>query len=610
MAKITNPDLIDVDVELTLSPGTTPPTFTLNVAGQLVAKDGVTLQALYSKFVDLWTTSTYNKYPFPMYCIDAKSGQFIFGFDGGNYSGWKPANDATRQMLRDGGWSEYSSGGVLNRQYVGSVSLGDVNTGAQLYFQRASADAATNYTFDDEVNEGIQVYGDVSNGNFDKRTFFKAFVREQGYKYKDSVLADTGQSATGAYTVNVLLSNEADLDIINTDAYITAAKALITGTSWSGGLITYKATAHGFADGDFVKITGATPSGYNREGFITYVDADMFTLAASDPGAWTSGGTVKSIYDLINVKYMDGAYQKDIDTDNTPRSFGIVIDAGTHSGIDGAMSTNELTSADGGMEADAYVGGILTIHEGTDEGLSFPISANTATTITVTGSPTDATGLSFTAKRAVSPAATLQQVYTKIQYLLRQDADIDFTGGTVNGKTAALLLNFVGDSLKCGYYAPTNPNGGGTGVIVEGVKDAEINSIVLYDNSAVPREYPYVSAGNMNFNSYLTSGGTGYYRMYFTDLSGDFDYGKADAITVNDASGNPIAGTISAASISFTFDYTGNVQGGRTPDSDAPVTLVCGNAGSAKPVVVIGIITESKAVTFVATAEQDRAYLV
>ena len=606
MAKITDPDLLAIGTEITLD--TSAKTFTLNVAGDLVAKDGVTIQALYSFFVDTWTNSSYNKFQFPMYTIDAKSGQFIFGFDGGTYSGWKPATDATRQMMRDGGWSEYSSAGVLNRQYVGIVSLGTCSANAQLYYQITSTGAAANFTFTDEANEGIQVFGDASNGNFDSRTFYKGYVREAGYKYKDSILADTGQTATGAYTVNILLSNETDLDVVHNDAYISAAIS-VTSASWAGGIATYNCAAvHNLINGDFVKITGSTPAGYNKEGFITYVDTDTFTLPiTSDPGAYTSG--VKTIYELINVKYFDGAYQKDIDTDNTPRDFGIVVDAGTHSGIDGSFTGSVLTSADGGMEASAYVGGTLTIHEGTDEGLSFAITANDATTITVSGSPTTASALSFTAKRTLHPNASLQQIYTKIQYLLRQNSDIDFTGGTVTGKTASLLLNFVGSSLKCGFFAPTNPNGGGTGVIVEGVKAAEINSIAFYDNSTVSREYPYASAGTMNYNSYLTSGGTGYYVMYFTDLAGSNDYGFTGAIIVNNASGNPIQGTITGASIDFTFDYTGNVQGGRTGGTNADVTLVAGNAGSAKPVVVTGTITQSKAVTLVATAEQDRAYL-
>ena len=141
MAKITTRASLNVGTELTIDEPNR--TFTLNVAGNLVAKDGVTLQALYSKFSDLWATSTYQDSPFPMNAIDALSGQYYFGVDaGGNYNGWKPANDTTRQMLRDGGWREYSSAGVLNREYAGFVGLGAVNSGAQPYYHLSATDGS------------------------------------------------------------------------------------------------------------------------------------------------------------------------------------------------------------------------------------------------------------------------------------------------------------------------------------------------------------------------------------------------------------------------------------------------------------------------------------
>lgn len=234
MAKITLRSGLVVGTELTIDEE--GKTFTLNVAGNLVAKDGVTLQALYSKFVELWATATYQDSPFPMYAIDALSGQFQFGTDGSTYSGWKPANDATRQMLRDGGWSEYTSGGVLARQYVGIVGLGSVSTGAQLYYQKVSEGAAANFTFTDQCNEGIQVYGDIAadaaTTTFDSRTYFKGYVREYAKKYKDSILADTGKTATGANIVNVLLSNEDDLKI-------TANDAAMSGAPYSGITVAY-----------------------------------------------------------------------------------------------------------------------------------------------------------------------------------------------------------------------------------------------------------------------------------------------------------------------------------------------------------------------------------
>ena len=196
----------------------------VNGASSLIAKDGVTIQALYGKFVDLWATEAYQDSPFPMNALDALSGQYYFGVDaGGNNNGWKPKNDTTRAMLRDGGWNEYDNTGGLTRQYAGMGGLGSVSDGSQLYFQRAPADAPTNFTFTDQCNEGIQVFGDADNGNFDKRTFFKGFVREQGKKFKDSVLADTGKTATGAFIVNLLLSNENDLKITDLDAEMSNA---------------------------------------------------------------------------------------------------------------------------------------------------------------------------------------------------------------------------------------------------------------------------------------------------------------------------------------------------------------------------------------------------
>lgn len=450
MAKIIDPDNLIVGTEITID--TTAKTFTLHEAGNLVAKDGVSLQAVYSKFVDLWTTSAYNKYPFPMYAIDALSGQFIIGFDGGAYNGWKPANDTTRQMIRDAGWSEYSALGALNRQYVGIVSLGDVNPGAQLYYQRASGGPSFDFTFTDEVNEGILVFGDSTNGDFDERTFFKGYVREYGKKYKDSILADTGKTATGAYLVNLLLSNENDLKIQDDD----------------------------------------------------------ITVAAEAP------------YTSINVEYFATDQERTIG--GVAHQFRIIIDG-----------------------------------------------AN----------------------------ATAEEIYTKIQYLLRQATDIDAGGGNVIGKTANSLLYFVGDTL----YTTQ-------GVYIDNYNSNDINRIIFTDYSGTQVSEPYTAAGSLNFNSYLTTGGTGYYRMYFTDLAGDIDYGKDGALTVKDASGADIAGVITGSSIAFTFAYDSNVQGGRTSGTDASVTVVAGNPGSAKPVVATYTITKSVGQGITLTAEQDRAYLV
>jgi hypothetical protein len=462
MAKLTDPDDLVVSsssgnlgVDGNLWLDTAAKTFTLAAHGVLVAKDGVTGNAIWAKFVDLWNTTTYQPFPYPMNVLDARSGQYIFGQDpGGSYNGWKPGNDATRQMIRDAGWSEYSNAGVLNRQYVGLVALASgFPAGAQFYYQRDSSGSAINFTFTDAPNEGIQVFGDASNGNFDNRTYFKLFCREPSYTYDDAVLGDVGETGTGPYKIALPISVGSDLKITDTDGNV-AANAPYTGIT--------------------VEFFG---SDQNR----------------------TIGG--------------------------------------------GSYPFRKIIEGNGG---------------------------------------------------------TLEEIYTKVQYLLRQSGDIDAGAGTVAGKTADSLCYFVGDTL----YTTQ-------GVFIEDVLPADLNRVVFLDQNSVQRSYPYASAGTLNFNSFLTSGGTGYYRMYFTTLPGaSNDYGESGAVTVDDNAAADIAGTISGASIAFTFDYDGNVQGGRTGGTDAAVTIVAGNPGSAKPVVATGTITRSKGISITLTAEADRAYLV
>lgn len=449
MPKIVSRSGLNVGTELTIDE--VAKTFTLNAAGNLVAKDGVTLQALYSKFVELWATPSYQDSPFPMYAIDALSGQFQFGTDGATFNGWKPANDMTRQMLRDGGWSEYNAAGLLARQYVGIVGLGTVSAGAQLYYQKVLGGEASNFTFTDQCNEGIQVYGDATNGNFDSRVYFKSYVREYGKKYKDSVLADTGKTSTGAFLVNMLLSNEDDLKIQANDAAMTGAP-----------------------------------------------------------------------YNGITVSYY---------TANQTRSIG-----------------------------------------GTNRNFKIIINGNNA---------------------------TLEQIYTKIQYLLRQPADIN-TGGTAGVKTGKIqneLLRFVGDTLVTSQS-----------VYIDNIQPADSNRVEFYDDSNTLRTNPYTAAGTMTFNAPLQGAGSSY-RLIFTTLPGaGNDFGESGAVTVNDASGTPITGTISGPSISFTFDYDANVQGGRTAGTDAAVTLIGIRPGSGKYVAASGTLTRSKSIALSLVAETDRVY--
>jgi hypothetical protein len=556
MAKITNKSSLNVGTELTVNTGTR--IITLNVAGNLVAKDGVTWQALYSKLVQLWESATYNAFPFPVYSIDALSGQFNIGFDGTRYNTWTfegTSTTGTRLYLRDGGWNEYtattpgadgtSASGTVNSTYAGVVSLGDVSTGAQLYYQKISAGTAIDFTYTDEANLGVQVYGDSSHGSLANADYLKGYCRVYGKRYTESVLADTGKSATGAYLINLLLSNSDDLDA--TGAY-----------------------------------------------------ADIITSPVAP-------------YNKMRINYFPSAFIKDIDGTGVSGSvnhYGIVVDVGTHSGVDGVSNgTTSFTTAAAGITGANFTGGTLVVHSGAGAG-TYTISGTPAAgTVTLTGTVASATGASFTLYPAVAGTATLRQIYSFIQAKLIQPTSINSQATSVIGKTASLLMNWTA-KLVCGVYAPTNPAGGGTGVCVEGVTDAEINTIQFYDNGATLREYPYASSGTLNFSANLIGG---WYVLYYSDLSSTNDWGTATAVIVRDKTNSNIAGTIGGASVSFNYDYTNQTEGGkRTGGTDTAVTLVAGKSNSAKPVVVATSaaagLTASKSISITATAETDRSY--
>lgn len=419
MAKITSRASLNVGTELTIDE--TARTFTLNEAGNLVAKDGVTLQVLYSKFVDLWTMTTYQDSPFPMNAIDALSGQYYFGVDaGGNYNGWKPANDATRNMLRDGGWCEYSSAGVLNREYAGFVGLGAINTGAQPYYILNASDAPTNFPFADQFNVGVQVYGDAANGNFDKRTYAKTYCREYGKKYKDSVLADTGKTATGAFLVNFLISNEDDLKIQANDA-------AMTGAPYNGITVSYYSTNQNRSIGGtnypfriIVDGNGATLEQiYTKIQYMLRQNSDINT--AGDAGSVT-GKTAASLLSFVGDTLVTstGVYIDDIQSADSNR-----IEFYDQNGV---KRTNPYTAA-GALSFNAALVGA-----GSSYRLFFSADYGTASAVTVK----NASGVDIAGVISASPIPF----------------DFDYDGDTLGGTAGTdKAVTLIGIKPKSGKFA-------------------------------------------------------------------------------------------------------------------------------------------------------------
>jgi len=127
---------------------------------------------------------------------------------------------------------------------------------------------------------------------------------------------------------------------------------------------------------------------------------------------------------------------------------------------------------------------------------------------------------------------TAEQLYTFVQYQLRQNNDIDAQATSKTGKVTNVLLNFVGDSLYTLLYIT------GEGTYIDDFQSADTNRLYFTDDTNTVRQFPYVAVLTLNFGDNLKNDGVAKYWVFFTNDDAattpqGYDYGTANAILVN-----------------------------------------------------------------------------
>lgn len=192
---------------------------------------------------------------------------------------------------------------------------------------------------------------------------------------------------------------------------------------------------------------------------------------------------------------------------------------------------------------------------------------------------------------------TAEQIYAKMQYLRRQDSNINTggTAGTVNGKTADEICWFVGDTLHVNGF-------------IDGFNSNDINRIVFVDDGGAARTFPFTSAGSLVFDEAFVGGS---YRAFFeSGAAPGNNFTEASALTVQDASGDDIAGAISSSTLSFDYAFDSNEQRG-PGTAGTPVALVIFalKRGSTKPRFVRYTLTRAVGQNISFAAESDLGYV-
>jgi len=197
-------------------------------------------------------------------------------------------------------------------------------------------------------------------------------------------------------------------------------------------------------------------------------------------------------------------------------------------------------NSDGTADVGIYAGMTITV---------FPSSVTIGTSTTPFSISIDANG------------GTINQVYTFIQWALRQSVNIDNgPSSSLLGLIAEEMVLFNGSKLR------TLRNNIG-GVVINNIATSEFNKIEFTNDNGNIITYPFRTTIQLIFNEVLRNDVNSKYVLFFTnDDAGDNtsrDFGTSNAIVIRDVNNAEIRGTVSGTNvITVSYDYDGNIQRG------------------------------------------------
>lgn len=633
----TDPDLLGYSVDVVF--GTSTEEIVIDTTNRVIAlkiqgnldEDGVTIKALYSAIKDAWQSDTGGagssnrliRFPFPFTPITDE--QFELGdgwtFDKTNTSG--TATQSTEELIRTGGWRVVNEGGLITEEWMSVISLGTLGSTDQVYYERGYKDASTglvtvldpeNTVLTDFVNQGVQLFASLGSRTDVSFSATGNVITTVGGDVSPFGVGDvikiTSTSTTndGYYTVSAVDSGAGTITVeeaLSTENAATAGTVVINSDyrkyfklfcrEWQK---TYAASA--FEDiGVDTAITGAgaTYQAY-RFPLTNAVDPDIPTTLF-EANVATSGagiGNLVAPYSNVTVDYLrasDGdiyVIKSDVQG-STSYNLGDVV----YYPADGNWYSVDADFTTVAVPNPSTDTANFTLYEGQRQvGDNFyPFTVIIDADTTVAGN--------------ISGEQRLSTIYHSVQFQLRQNDDID-TGvstpdGFVLGKTADELLSFVGPTLVTTE-----------GVYIDSFNSQDNNDITLttysnVDASVTTVQFPFKAQITINFGDNLIDDGNAKYWLFFANAGGN-EYGTSSAIIVNDGENpsSPIAGDVSGqSSVTRSFDYTNNTQGGRTGNTDADVVAVGIGLSTGQYVSSTGTIerTTTNSVSLIAALERN-----
>lgn len=561
--------------------------------------DGVTLQAYYSFLKEEWKDNAeLIKFPFPMVAITPE--QFEF------QEGWHPASITTVNLFRDGGFAVKNTDATSSSEFIGAITLGSLGVSDQVYVQQVLDGESSDIILPGVVNQCIKVFGSATGDDIsfvNSTDTISSLTTITSFAVGDVITISGSASNDGDYTIGTIAGDNLSMTVEETGTLVDeSAGATITieadTRSYFKIFVREQAKLYAQSELDDIGVTTFTYQAYR----FPLANADDLKITHTDVQIDVDSNGVADIapYDDMSITYHAAPVSRSIG--GTSYNFDVIIDADVAG--DGSLPTAE-------------------------------------------------------------------EIYEYVQWSLRQGSavDIDAGAGIVTGKTAPALLKFVGDTLvtstgvfiddfaatdinRIEFYDTSgikrvfpfvaagaiNFNGNlvdDSGAVyrmfftdANGNNFGDTDALLVHSNDSVKAidititassdtietagavDFSIFSTGD-KFNLEGTTSSDGYYTIATVNAT---TITTTENISEDAASGTEytisetIAGNVTGAQVQFTFDYDGNVQGGRTSGADAAVTVVAIGLDKAQYVKATSTIGRSNANSVSLVASLERNY--
>ena len=511
---------------------------------------GVTGQALYSKFKQIWKEDNIAvKFPFPMEAITPESFEFINGWEPDDTTeldyfttqGISTTAAITRKLIKDCGWAERTTvadGNKIKRKYFGIITLGEIalptneagDTPVNATIYCSQLNPATRFEFNgsDVASNRISVTAPMVDMYTGSRVVYQEptstpvgiglthnnfyFIRFESDNTLTGARSGERHGTVGVTTAFRIQFHPTQLDALNNTNRIG-----LTTNQTGIASIRHQSEAPNF----FFDIT--EEGGAANEPFLY-----EFSAGAPDYQVLYDFDNYFKIYNREKARtYSEQAISQVGVTQINYQAYRIPLATTVDSNLQSAGV--DISDETLGIGGDTYAGIGVSFHQspvtyvvnGVPYQFNVTIDANQKTIAAVYQY---VQGLLRTPSRTTDPAQA-GAAYTSMNSLSAVGFGTDDRGNRDEygndlrvGVTEEPLLEFIGNTLnaklRSDIYSETE-GAANHGVYIKNVQSGQLTDVVYYDNTGNPRTEPFVSSYDLVFNTNLNADGDARFWIFF-----------------------------------------------------------------------------------------------